>query len=161
MIPIPGTAEIQPRGGASGAGGAPQRIPAQSDRLISIVDYLNADGVNSSFTNRKKLAQEMGIRNYVGSAQQNKQLIDSLRQNKNTELASARMEIPNMAQPAPAVASIPAPPLSKTLLASNRKGGLIKKAQKGTKTKEKYIGNNETWEPKNVSTGDNSMNPKD
>lgn len=48
-----------------------------------------------------------------------------------------------------------------TTVAANCKGGLIKKAQKGTKTKEKYIGNNETWDPKNVGTGDNSMNPKD
>ena len=138
-----------------------KRVPAQSDRLTSIVDYLNADGVNSSFANRKELAHGMGIRNYVGSAQQNTQLINLLRQNKNTELASARMEIPSMAQPAPAVASIPTPSLSKTLLVSNRKGGLIKKAQKGAKTKGGYIGNNETWDPKSVGTGDNSMNPKD
>ena len=165
-IPTPEPAKTTQRGGT---GGAPQkgttqsngltstsgavrtpsrnnakRVPAQSDRLTSIVDYLNADGVNSSFANRKELAHGMGIRNYIGSAQQNTQLINLLRQNKNTELASARMEIPSMAQPAPAVASIPTPSLSKTLLASNRKGGLIKKAQKGAKTKGGYIGNNET-----------------
>ena len=161
LTPIPGTAEIQPRGRTGGTGKAPQRVPAQSDRLTSIVDYLNADGANSSFANRKKLALEMGIRNYVGSAQQNKQLIDLLRQKKDKELTSARMKIPDIAQPAPAIASIPTPSLSKTLLASNRKGGLIKKAQKGTKTKEGYIGNHETWDPKSVGTGDNSMNPKD
>ena len=125
-------------------GNKAEKVPTQSDRLTSIVDYLNADGANSSFANRKKLAQEMGIRNYVGSAQQNTQLINLLRQKKDGELTSARMEIPSMAQPAPAIASIPTPSLSKTLLALNRKGGLIKKAQKGTKTKEKYIGNNET-----------------
>ena len=144
LTPIPGTAEIQPRGRTGRTGEAPQRVPAQSNRLTSIVDYLNADGANSSFANRKKLALEMGIRNYVGSAQQNTQLINFLRKNKNTELASARMETPSIAQLAPAVASIPTPSLSKTLLASNRKGGLIKKAQKGTKTKEGYIGNHES-----------------
>ena len=164
--PQKGTTQSNKLPSTSGAikipsGNNAKRVPAQSDRLISIVDYLNADGVNSSFANRKKLALEMGIRNYVGSAQQNTQLINLLRQNKNTELASARMEIPSMTQPAPAVASIPTPSLSKTLLASNRKGGLIKKAQKGAKTKGGYIGNNETWDPKNVGTGDNSMNPKD
>ena len=161
--PTPGIAKTQPSGGASqkvttqnnklpstsGAvkipsGNNAKRVPAQSDRLTSIVDYLNADGVNSSFANRKELALEMGIRNYAGSAQQNTQLINLLRQKKDRELTSARMEIPSIAQLAPAVASIPTPSLSKTLLASNRKGGLIKKAQKGTKTKEGYIGNHET-----------------
>ena len=164
--PTPGTAKTPPRGEAGGAsqkvttqsdrlpstsgtvrtpsGNNAERVHAQSDRLTSIVDYLNADGVNSSFANRKKLALEMGIRNYVGSAQQNTQLINFLRKNKNTELASARMETPSIAQLAPAVASIPTPSLSKTLLASNRKGGLIKKAQKGTKTKGEYIGNHES-----------------
>ena len=147
--PQKGTTQSNKLPSTSGAvkipsGNNAKRVPAQSDRLISIVDYLNADGVNSSFANRKELAHGMGIRNYVGSAQQNTQLINLLRQKKDGELTSARMEIPSMAQPAPAVASIPTPSLSKTLLASNRKGGLIKKAQKGAKTKEEYIGNNET-----------------
>ena len=181
--PTSGTAKTQTSGGVGGtsqrvttqnnklpstsgavkipSGNNAKRVPAQSDRLTSIVDYLNADGVNSSFANRKGLAQEMGIRNYVGSAQQNTQLINSLRQKKDRELTSARMEIPSIAQLAPAVASIPTPSLSKTLLASNRKGGLIKKAQKGTKTKGEYIGNHESWNPKTIGTGDNSMNPKD
>lgn len=181
--PTSGTAKTQTSGGVGGtsqrvttqnnklpstsgavkipSGNNAKRVPAQSDRLTSIVDYLNADGANSSFANRKKLALEMGIRNYVGSAQQNTQLINFLRKNKNTELASARMETPSIAQLAPAVASIPTPSLSKTLLASNRKGGLIKKAQKGTKTKGEYIGNHESWNPKTIGTGDNSMNPKD
>ena len=164
--PTSGTAKTQTSGGAGGtsqrvttqnnklpstsgavkipSGNNAKRVPAQSDRLTSIVDYLNADGVNSSFANRKGLALEMGIGNYVGSAQQNTQLINLLRQKKERELTSARMKIPDIAQPAPAIASIPTPSLSKTLLASNRKGGLIKKAQKGTKTKEGYIGNHET-----------------
>ena len=181
--PTSGTAKTQTSGGVGGtsqrvttqnnklpstsgavkipSGNNAKRVPAQSDRLTSIVDYLNADGVNSSFANRKELALEMGIRNYAGSAQQNTQLINLLRQKKDRELTSARMEIPSIAQLAPAVASIPTPSLSKTLLASNRKGGLIKKAQKGTKTKEGYIGNHETLDPKSVGTGDNSMNPKD
>ncbi|WP_288910820.1 N-acetylmuramoyl-L-alanine amidase, partial [uncultured Thomasclavelia sp.] len=50
----------------------------------SIVDYLNSIGVNSSFDNRKKLAQENGIKNYTGTASQNTALLNKLRGNKAT-----------------------------------------------------------------------------
>lgn len=45
----------------------------------SIVDYLNSIGENSSFSNRKKLAQKHGISNYRGTASQNTQLLNKLR----------------------------------------------------------------------------------
>lgn len=45
----------------------------------SIVDYLNSIGVDSSFTNRKKLAEKHGIKNYTGTATQNLQLLRILR----------------------------------------------------------------------------------
>src|SRR5690606_22456767 len=45
----------------------------------SIVDYLNSIGVDSSFTNRKKLAEKHGIKNYKGTAAQNLQLLRILR----------------------------------------------------------------------------------
>lgn len=45
----------------------------------SIVDYLNSIGVDSSFTNRKKLAAEYGVSNYRGTASQNLELLHKMR----------------------------------------------------------------------------------
>src|SRR5699024_9375632 len=45
----------------------------------SIVDYLKSIKVDSSFSNRKKLAEEHGIKNYKGTASQNTQLLKKLR----------------------------------------------------------------------------------
>lgn len=47
----------------------------------SIVDYLKSIGQDSSFSNRKKLAQSYGINNYTGTASQNTQLLNILRGN--------------------------------------------------------------------------------
>ncbi len=45
----------------------------------SIVDYLKSIKENSSFGNRKKLAEQHGIKNYRGTAAQNKTLLAKLR----------------------------------------------------------------------------------
>ena len=45
----------------------------------SIVDYLKSVGIDSSFENRKKLAEENGIKNYTGKANQNTKLLNILR----------------------------------------------------------------------------------
>lgn len=45
----------------------------------SIVDYLKSIGQDSSFSNRKKLAQANGISNYTGTAAQNTKLLNILR----------------------------------------------------------------------------------
>lgn len=45
----------------------------------SIVDYLKSIGVDSSFANRAKLAKEYGINNYNGTASQNIQLLNAMR----------------------------------------------------------------------------------
>jgi len=45
----------------------------------SLVDYLKSTGVDSSFSNRKKLAAQHGISNYRGTAAQNTQLLNKLR----------------------------------------------------------------------------------
>jgi len=45
----------------------------------SIVDYLKSIGVDSSFANRKRLAQKYGIKNYTGTATQNLQLLRIMR----------------------------------------------------------------------------------
>ena len=48
----------------------------------SLVDALNQIGVDSSFDYRKKLAQKNNVRDYEGSAQQNRQLLDKLKAGK-------------------------------------------------------------------------------
>ena len=45
----------------------------------SIVDGLKTVGVNSSYDNRKKIAQANGIKNYTGSAKQNTELLNKLK----------------------------------------------------------------------------------
>ncbi|MBI0578578.1 N-acetylmuramoyl-L-alanine amidase [Neobacillus cucumis] len=45
----------------------------------SIVDYLNSIGEDSSFSNRAKLAEQYGIKNYTGTAAQNLKLLDILK----------------------------------------------------------------------------------
>ncbi|HHV42962.1 MAG TPA: hypothetical protein GXX72_09050 [Clostridiaceae bacterium] len=53
-----------------------------SSKGNSIVDYLNSVGIDSSFKNRKKLAEKHGIRNYKGTAEQNLKLLALLRNDK-------------------------------------------------------------------------------
>ena len=52
--------------------------------VTSIVDYLKSQGQDSSYSARKKLAEERGITNYSGTAAQNTQLLNMLR-NSNTD----------------------------------------------------------------------------
>lgn len=54
--------------------------PGTPSHSNSVVDYLESIGENSSFENRKKLAHSYGIQNYTGSAIQNIELLDALRQ---------------------------------------------------------------------------------
>lgn len=56
--------------------------PASTYAGGSIVDYLNSIGQASSFSARAQLASQVGITNYTGSAQQNTQLLNSLRGNQ-------------------------------------------------------------------------------
>src|SRR5690606_40481645 len=49
--------------------------PKPVSNNVSIVDYLNANGINSSFANRAKLAAQYGIKNYSGTAAQNTALL--------------------------------------------------------------------------------------
>ena len=48
----------------------------------SLVDGLRSIGVNSSFVNRSKIAKKNNIKNYVGTAKQNIQLLNLLKQGK-------------------------------------------------------------------------------
>ena len=48
----------------------------------SIVDALNQIGINSSFENRKMIAQKNGINNYTGTTEQNLKLLELLKKGK-------------------------------------------------------------------------------
>jgi hypothetical protein len=58
---------------------APKTSSSQLNVSTSIVDYLKSIGQPSDFTSRKLLAEQYGIKNYVGSAEQNIQLLNLLR----------------------------------------------------------------------------------
>ena len=57
----------------------------------SIVDYLKSIGVDSSYSNRKKLAKENGINNYSGTAEQNLKLLEILRSKKTSKIGRAHV----------------------------------------------------------------------
>jgi hypothetical protein len=61
----------------------------------SIVDYLKSQGQDSSYTARKKMAQDLGISNYSGTAEQNTQMLNTLK-NKS---ASANARTTNTVAP--------------------------------------------------------------
>lgn len=83
---------------------APQQVqqgPAQVNYSgPSVVDYLQASGQASDFSSRARLAQQMGIQNYQGTAQQNTQLLNALRSSKPAAQGAA---------PAQSAAASPAP----------------------------------------------------
>ena len=56
----------------------------KSTPQVSVVDYLNSKGQPSDFVSRARLAQQIGIQGYVGSAAQNTQLLSAL-QNQPTQ----------------------------------------------------------------------------
>ena len=58
--------------------GAPKPPPRSTTSGGSVVDYLNRHGRDSSYSARKKLAAQYGIKNYTGTAAQNTQLLEKL-----------------------------------------------------------------------------------
>jgi hypothetical protein len=80
-----------------------ERVGATNKPLVtsapnytSIIDLLNARKQDSSFSNRKRLAEERGIKNYIGSASQNTDLINRM---NNGKLSGAEMVPPSQNQP--------------------------------------------------------------
>src|SRR5690606_24749963 len=67
------------RAGGKTSAAAKPAVKKGDQKTGSIVDYLKSIGVDSSFANRKKLAAKHGIKNYTGTASQNKQLLKKLR----------------------------------------------------------------------------------
>ncbi len=63
-----------------GTNSAPANPPVKGDhKTNSIVDYLKSIGLDSSMANRTKLAENYGISNYTGTADQNIQLLNRMR----------------------------------------------------------------------------------
>jgi N-acetylmuramoyl-L-alanine amidase len=60
-------------------GAAPKPVVKGDQKTNSIVTYLNSIGVDSSFSNREKLAAKYGIRGYRGTADQNTSLLKKMR----------------------------------------------------------------------------------
>jgi peptidoglycan L-alanyl-D-glutamate endopeptidase CwlK len=59
-------------------GATNQPFVTSAPNYKSIIDLLKARKQDSSFTNRKKLAEERGIKNYTGTASQNMELINNI-----------------------------------------------------------------------------------
>ena len=77
----------------SGASSKPSSSkPTQSSRLnktnsnneLGLVDWMKSKGMDSSYSNRKKLAAQYGISNYSGTAAQNNKLLSKLKLGKPT-----------------------------------------------------------------------------
>lgn len=64
------------------------KVKLVDDLEETVIAFLNKDGgsiyigVDSSFSNRKKIASKNGINNYSGSASQNLKLLNLLKQGK-------------------------------------------------------------------------------
>jgi hypothetical protein len=80
--------------GSTGAYGAPVVAPPQIQAPaaaptrglnaysgVSVHDFLTAQGKSGSFASRKQLAQQLGIPGYRGTAEQNRQMMEMIRQN--------------------------------------------------------------------------------
>src|SRR5699024_1979233 len=64
----------------------------------SVVDYLNSQGKDSSFSARKKLANQYGIKNYKGTAKQNIDLLNKLKSGNPAKQPRPKKSINQMAQ---------------------------------------------------------------
>jgi len=72
---------VIPSGGTSTAP-AVQFFPATQSGGTSLVNALNSINVDSSFTNRQRIAAANGMTNYTGTAAQNTQMLNLLRQGR-------------------------------------------------------------------------------
>jgi hypothetical protein len=59
----------------------------------SVVDYLSSVGQKSDFTSRSQLAQQQGIQNYQGTAEQNLKLLQNLRQPKQVDTSAVTPDL--------------------------------------------------------------------
>lgn len=75
------TTQSQPNGIGTTPTGTP--APASTYQGVSVTDYLNSVGQPSDFASRSAIAQKLGIQNYTGTAEQNTQMLNTLRSSQN------------------------------------------------------------------------------
>ena len=71
--------DISDGGGGNNGGGGGNYYPRYTGSTSSIVDALNAIGVDSSYNNRARIAAANGISNYSGTSAQNTQMLNLLK----------------------------------------------------------------------------------
>lgn len=111
--------------------------PTSSYTGTSIVDYLGSTGQDSSFSTRLKLAQENGIANYTGTAQQNTELLSKLRQKEIQTIQSVQTPTtpqitpttPNIGQETPSTSIVQAPAYIGPTLQQGSTGADVSKVQ--------------------------------
>ena len=64
----------------------------------SVVDYLKSVGQASDFASRKKLAEQLGIKDYRGTADQNLKMLDMLRSGQTATQKPAQTTVQPVAQ---------------------------------------------------------------
>ncbi len=62
--------------------GSASYYPKYTGKSVSLVDALKSLKIDSSFANRKKIAAKNGIKAYVGTAKQNTQMLNLLKQGR-------------------------------------------------------------------------------
>ncbi|MEX3713664.1 N-acetylmuramoyl-L-alanine amidase [Cytobacillus horneckiae] len=78
---------VQEKENFGSSGSSSNSKPAVKD-TNSIVDYLKSKGIDSSFSNRKKLASQHGIKNYSGTPAQNLTLLDKMKKKGTTQTSN-------------------------------------------------------------------------
>lgn len=72
----------------------PSKPTASANTATSVVDYLVANKQDSSFSNRRKLAEQHGIKGYTGTASQNSKLLGLLKTGKKTTTPKPKPTVP-------------------------------------------------------------------
>jgi len=68
------------KAGVGSSTSKPTHVPKpKTSSNLGLVDYLKSKGINSSYSNRKKLAKKHGISNYSGTASQNNSLLAKIK----------------------------------------------------------------------------------
>ena len=103
---------------ANDGGGSPTKKEEKKDDTntnkssgydpYSITDYLKQQGQDSSYSARKKLAEQMGITGYKGSGEQNTQLLKMLKEGSKPSTPATNVDNKPSKQDKPAVVDKPA-----------------------------------------------------
>jgi hypothetical protein len=114
--------------------------PACASTYISLVDALKSIGEDSSFAKRKLIAQINGILNYSGTAQENTELLDKLKNGKLIKsISSTIIKAPTLDTSSPPTpsATVPINAESRTIPIS------VISSQKQTEVKTEDVGTEE------------------